>query len=125
MVSQRHAVANNPYMSEYDPEISTSYLMYLDANNLYGWAMCQPLLVSNFVWVKPADKLLDDILQLPDNSDTGYILEVDLAYPSELHADHNDYLLAPKRLAVKHEMLSPYQLDLIDNSGLQVSTSRS
>ena len=124
MVSQRHAVANNPYMSEYNPEISTSYLMYLDANNLYGWAMCQPLPVSNFAWVKPADKLLDDILQLPDNSDTGYILEVDLAYPSELHADHNDYPLAPERLAVKHEMLSPYQLDLIDklrSSGLNVA----
>ena len=44
--------------------------MYLDANNLYGWVMCQPLLVSNFVWVKPADKLLDDILRLPDEQGT-------------------------------------------------------
>ena len=67
---------------------------------------------------------LDDILQLPDDADIGYFLEVDMEYPPELHHAHNDYPLAPERLSVTREMLSPYQLDLISKlhaTGLDVS----
>ena len=84
----RWAVANNPYMgSEYDPRKPTKYLQYLDANNLYGWAMSQPLPTGGFRWV---DVSLDEINELVSNKDRGYLLEVDVAYPRELHDYHND-----------------------------------
>ena len=84
----RWAVANNPYMgSEYDPKTPTKYLQYLDANNLYGWAMSQPLPTGGFRWV---DVSLDEINELVNHKDHGYLLEVDVAYPRELHDYHND-----------------------------------
>ena len=51
MVSQRYAAANNHYMTDYDSAKPSSYLLYLDATNLYGWAMSQALAVSDFAWV--------------------------------------------------------------------------
>ena len=48
----RHAKVNNKYMKNYDKDITSSYLAYLDANNLYGWAMFQKLTVNGFKWVK-------------------------------------------------------------------------
>ena len=51
MVSQRFAAANNHHMADYDPAKPSSYLLYLDASNLYGWAMSQALPMSNFAWV--------------------------------------------------------------------------
>ena len=84
----RWAKANNPFVgSEYKPGEPTRYLQYLDANNLYGWAMSQPLPTGGFGWVnvKP-----DEISKLVNSSNKGYILEVDVAYPRELHNYHND-----------------------------------
>ena len=48
----RHAKVNNKYMKNYDKDITSSYLAYLDANNLYGWAMSQKLPVNGFKWIK-------------------------------------------------------------------------
>ena len=84
----RWAKANNPYMgSEYAPREPTRYLQYLDANNLYGWAMSQPLPTGGFCWV---DVKPDEISKLANFSEKGYILEVDVAYPRELHDYNND-----------------------------------
>ena len=84
----RWAKANNPYMSsEYEPREPTRYLQYLDANNLYGWAMSQTLPARGFCWV---DIHPDEISKLVNNKDKGYLLEVDVAYPRELHNYHND-----------------------------------
>ena len=84
----RWAQANNPYMgSEYDSSKPTRYLQYLDANNLYGWAMSQPLPTGGFLW---ADVHPDELSELVNQSDRGYLLEVDVAYPRELHVYHND-----------------------------------
>ena len=93
MASKRHAKANNPGVPGYDPSEEHNHIMYDDANNLYGWAMSQPLPYSGFKWVdKP-----------PTEPGKGCILEVDLEYPVELHELHNDYPLAPERLKVKKE----------------------
>ena len=93
MISNRHAKANNKYMGEsfIDTMIST-YIMYLDANNLYGWAMSKPLPTHGFEWMKVDE--LETWERLP------CILEVDLEYPENLHELHNDYPLAPEQIVV-------------------------
>jgi hypothetical protein len=82
--------------------------MYLDANNLYGWAMSQPLPVGDFRWLKrqEIDELMLRIRDVPDDDETGYILEVDLGYPSHLHDLHNCYPLAVETVKITEEMLS-------------------
>ena len=101
ITTHRYAKANNPYMKFYNPECDTTYIMYLDSNNLYGWAMIQPLPYGGFRWVEPKfyDKKVEGI---------GYIYEVDLEYPEELRDLHNDYSCAAEKMVVKDEMLSPY-----------------
>ena len=84
----RWAKANNSYMgSEYIPREPTRYLQYLDANNLYGWAMSQPLPTRGFHWV---DIHPHEVSELTNYSEKGYLLEVDVAYLRELHDYHND-----------------------------------
>ena len=114
MVSDRHAQANNQYMENYNNEEPTSFIQYLDANNLYGWAMSQPMPVGGFEWVNYTDQ----ILETPADADCGFILEVDLNYPSQLHTAHNDYPLAPEKLKVEKHWMSPYQHRLIDELGI-------
>ena len=93
MISNRHAKANNKYMGEsfIDTMISI-YIMYLDANNLYGWAMSKPLPTHRFEWMK-----VDELETWELHS---CILEVDLEYPKNLHDLHNDYPLAPEQIVV-------------------------
>ena len=89
----RWAAANNPHMgSEYDKSKPTKYLQYLDANNLYGWVMSQPLPTGGFHWVEfRKDRSPKTIVEeLVVKKDYGYLLEVDIAYPKELHDYHND-----------------------------------
>ena len=91
MISNRYGKANNKYMDKkYDPSQPSKYLAYLDANNLYGWAMMKPLPVGDFKWMSP--------LELENWKEIPCILEVDLDYPKDLHDLHNDYPLAPERL---------------------------
>eukprot|EP01044_Picomonas_judraskeda_P004016 COSAG03_NODE_344_length_8812_cov_3.890049_4_plen_365_part_00 len=108
MISHRHAEANNPEMGDgYDETKEHSYISYLDANNLYGWAMVQPLPEGDFQWEmeRDADKLIE---QYANNPERGAIVKCDLHYPTELHDSHNDYPLAPERKLVTQDMLSPY-----------------
>ena len=93
MISNRHGKANNKYMGEsfIDTMISI-YIMYLDANNLYGWAMSKPLPTHGFEWMK-----VDELETWEFHS---CILEVDLEYPKNLHDLHNDYPLAPEQIMV-------------------------
>ena len=98
-ISKRYAEANNPYMNNYNPNEATKYIQYLDANNLYGWAMSQPLPTHGFEWVK--DISLDQVYEiLKSNSKKGYILDVDLECPKHLWKLHNDYPLAPEPIKV-------------------------
>lgn len=117
MVSKRHAKANNKYVADYNPDEEDNYIMYLDANNLYGHSMSQPLPYGDFKWITNKD-LIDGELQ-PLKKGRGRIYEVDLEYPKHLHKLHNDYPLAPEKLAIKKEWLSDYQNELIENSMLK------
>ena len=89
----RWAAANNPYMgSGYDSSKPIEYLQYLDANNLYGWAMSQSLPTGGFRWVEVRKDWSpkDTVNKLMVVKDRGYLLEVDVSYPRELHDYHND-----------------------------------
>ncbi|KYN23239.1 hypothetical protein ALC57_04349, partial [Trachymyrmex cornetzi] len=93
--SGRYAQANNKYMRSYDSSKPSSYLMYYDVNNLYGWAMCQPLPYAEFRWVEDAANF--DVSAIAQDSSTGYILEVDLEYPQHLHDRNTDLPFCPTR----------------------------
>ena len=114
MVSKRYAKANNPKVEGYNSSKPNTHILYLDANNLYGWAMSQPLPTGGFQWVDDCDGLAEAIIEHPADSLVGYILEVDLEYPRELHEVHNAYPLAPERMVVKKEWMSEYQHELLD-----------
>ena len=93
----RHAKANNKYMKNYDKNEESSRIQYLDANNLYGWAMSQKLPLNGFKWVN--DEINEDFIKNYDeNSDKGYILEADVKYPRKLHNLHSDLPFLPKRM---------------------------
>ena len=82
--THRYAKANNKYMKNYDKNIESSYIEYLDANNLYGWAMSQKLPVNDFKWVKQEElsKFNEDFIKNYDeNGNIGYFCEVDIDYP--------------------------------------------
>ena len=98
----RWAAANNPYMgSEYDKSKPTKYLQYLDANNLYGWAMSQSLPTGGFRWIKLDHRNPKTIVEeLVEKKDRGYLLEVDVAYPRELHDSHNDLPFMCNRMKI-------------------------
>ena len=104
-IAHRHAEANNKYMKNYDPSKVSSYISDLDANNLYGWAMSQPLPYRNFKWIKACSPY---IVGLTKRKGIGHIYEVDLEYPEELHDLHNDYPCAAEKIKVTDDMLSDY-----------------
>ena len=78
--THRYAKANNRYIKNYDKKIESSYLTYLDANNLYEWAMSQKLPVNGFMWYNEylSDFNEEFIENYDENSDEGYFLEVDI-----------------------------------------------
>ena len=87
----RWAEANNPYMEEYDSNKPINYLQYLDANNLYGWAMSQPLPTGEFKWIKCENVNPKSLVnKFAAEKNHGYLLEVDVSYPKKLHNLHND-----------------------------------
>ena len=106
MISHRYSKANNKYMKDYDKSKESKYIMYLDANSLYGWAMTQYLPVGGFKWEKSNKFDETSIMMLDDCDDKGYIFEVDLEYPETLHDLQNDYPLAVEKLKVSTNMLS-------------------
>ena len=93
--------ANNKYIKNYNESKVSSYIQYLDANNLYGWAMSQKLPLNNFKWVKDTSKINEEFIKnYNDNNKKGYILEVDVKYPKKLHDSHSDLPSLPKRMKI-------------------------
>ena len=104
-------------MNDYNPAEPSTFITYLDKNNLYGWAMSEYLPYGDFQWVKNIDGF--DVMSVNEKSDTRYVLEVDLEYPDELHELHNDYTLAPEKLAVSN-MLLAYCKKIADKYDIKV-----
>ena len=99
IISNRYGKANNKYMKDFYEKELSKYLMYLDANNLYGWAMSQKLPIHSFEWMTDKEiKNLFKVQVVQFWERTPCILEVDLTYPEELHDLHNDYPLCPERV---------------------------
>ena len=87
--------ANNKYMKNYDPKKPSKFIIYLNMNNLYGWAMSRYLPYGGFKWLKNVDEF--DVNSISKKSPIEAILEVDLEEPDEIHVLHNDYPLAQKK----------------------------
>ena len=97
----RYAKVNNKYMKNYNKYKEKSFIQYLDANNLYGWAMSQKLPVSGFKWKKNMSKFTKEFIKNYDeDSNKGYILEVDVKYPKQLHDLHSDLPFSPERIKI-------------------------
>ena len=94
-VFHRYAEANNKYLPNYNPKKESSYISYLDANNLYGWAMSKPLPTGNFKFMnkRNIDKTFNQLVSetfFPEEK-VGKVFQVDIDYPTSLHDYHNDY----------------------------------
>ena len=95
---RKYTTANDPYMGDkFDPNEDTTYFQYLDANNLHGWAMSQPLPTGGFRWT---DVNPNEISKLATRTDKGYVLEVDVSYPGELHNQLNDLPFMCERMKI-------------------------
>ena len=100
---QRYAKANDKYMKDYDKKKKSSYIQYLDANNLYGKAMTEKLTVRGFKWVNHISKMDEDFVKDYDKNDNkGYILEVDVDYPNKLQNLHSDLPFLPERIVINN-----------------------
>ena len=96
--THRYAKANNKHMDNCDKNIESSYLVYLDPNNLYGWAMSRKLLVNGFKWVEKLSKFNERFIKsYNENNDKGYFLEVNVAHPKNLLKSHKDLPFLPER----------------------------
>ena len=105
-IAKRYGKANNKYTEDYDPKKPLTFIVYVDMNNLYvsgnGW-------VSSLWWGWVFKNVGEfDVMPISEKNETGYILEVELEYPDNLHKLRNDYPLAPEKLAVSSDMLSKY-----------------
>ena len=96
----RYAKANNKYMKNYDKNEESSYIQYLDANDLYGWAMSKKLPVNEFKWLY-SNKINEEFIKnYNENDKKGYILEVDIKYLKKLHNLHSDLTFLPERMEI-------------------------
>ena len=102
-------------MKNYDPRKPSKFITYLDMNNLYVWAI---VVYGDFKWLKNVDNF--DVNSISENSSAGYVLEVDLKLPDELHVLHNDYPLSPEILTLPYGMLSDYCKNISDDYKIKV-----
>ena len=112
-INHRLFTANNKYLDDYNPQKPSSYINYIDCNNLYGASMMQKLPIGNFRWLDKEEIANLDIDKLDPDGDTCYILEVDLHYPAHLHNKHTDYPLAVEKKIIREEQLSPVNLEFL------------
>ena len=107
-------------MKKYDEKAPSKYIMYLDANNLYGWEMSQCLPKGNFKWMSEREIKKVNLGKYGADGKKGLILEVDLEYPQELHDLHNDYPVCPEKVKVLNDMLSGYCKKIAEKYNISV-----
>ncbi len=128
--AKRYAKANNKHMGDsYDPKQESSYIAYVDANNLYGWAMVESLPYKDIKFVpcptsdtiNPptletiwSETFLTTILQTHDDAETGYFAEVDLEFPPEIHELLKQFPRCPETLQPDPEWFSDYQREVME-----------
>ena len=105
--SMRHVKANNKYLEDFDPSKPSTYIMYWDANNLYGWAMIQPLPYSGLEF--DTKTTLEQILDTADDHNYGYNVEVDFHFPIDTHDRLMQFPPAPENLTPDIEWFSEFQ----------------
>ena len=118
-IANRYGKANSKYMKNHDKNAQSKYIMYLDANNLYGWAMSQYLPTGNFRWMTDKEINKTDLGKYKIDRKKGLILEVDLEY-LELHNSHNDYPVAPEKVKVSKNMLSGYCKKIAEKCNISI-----
>ena len=118
-ISNRCSKASNKYLKSYNPKQESKHIIYLDANNFYGYAMSKNLPTRGFKWIDPKEF---DLNKYTSNISKGCILKVDLEYPKELRELHNDYPLAPDKMEIKRKMLSDYQLKIADHYNIPIGS---
>ena len=97
----KYAKANNKYMENYDANKESLFILYLDANNLYGWATSQKLPIDGFKWKKNMLKFNEYFIKNYDeDSDKGYTHEVDIEYPKNLCDLHCDLPFLPEIMKI-------------------------
>ena len=112
-VGIKYGVANNKYLPDYDKTQTSSYLQYLDANDLYGYAMIKKLPLNGFKWSDPKKYTCEFIKNHDDEkSNKGHLLEVDIEYPKHLHKAHEDLPFLPER---RKPLDKPYKHEVSDN----------
>ena len=122
-IANQFARANHAGLGDkFDIRKAISYIFMVDCNNQYGYAMSQHLPTGGFKWIedgKSVEEWANFIKSLNDNQEKGYFLEVDLAYPKELHELHDTFPCAPEHLKIEETMLSKYQKELGKKLGVK------
>ena len=117
-IAKRYSKSNNKYMKNYDHKKPSKFTTPIDMNDLYDWTMSGNLHYGGFKRLENVDNL--DVNSISEKRPIGYIIEVDLEHPDELHALHNDYPLAPEKLAITYDMLSDYCKKIADEYEIKV-----
>lgn len=117
MTPGRYGKANHKYLHDYDQTKPSSYIVYWDANNLYGYAMSQPLPYGGYEWIRlpsECNAIFDSLKDgyVTENDPHGYIFEVDGYFPEEVHDYLKDFPLCPEKETVQESMISPYSQKL-------------
>ena len=117
---RKYAKTNNKYMKNCDCTTQNKYLMYVDANNLYGYAMSKKLPVDNFKWETDLSIFAEDFIKNYDEeSDTGYLLFVDVIYPKNLREKHKYLPFLPEK--VKRNKVIKLTCEITDKNNYSVS----
>ena len=119
-IAKRYCRANNEFVRGYDESLEKGFITYWDLNNLYGAAMLEYLPYDKFEWLSDDEIDSIDFNCVSAESGVGYILEVDLKYPSELHDLHNDYPLAPEKMRVNKDILPDYCSSIVEKYDVKV-----